>query len=162
EKGAPHMVDPARLLASATRLYGDAMDRLWGEVAPVPAGSIQALAGGERISAAGRGFEVAYTPGHASHHVSYFDRDSGIGFLGDPAGVRLRSGGFNLPPTPPPDIDLELWRDSLALMGRWGADTVFVTHFGPHAPAAAHLADVADRLDWVAGLARTSLAIEGS
>jgi len=162
EKGAPHMVDPARLLASATRLYGDAMDRLWGEVAPVPAGSIQALAGGERISAAGRGFEVAYTPGHASHHVSYFDRDSGIAFVGDTAGVRLRSGGFNLPPTPPPDIDLELWRDSLALMGRWGADTVFVTHFGPHAPAAAHLADVADRLDWVAGLARTSLAIEGS
>ena len=162
EKGAPHMVDPARLLASATRLYGDAMDRLWGEVAPVPAGSIQALAGGEHISAAGRGFEVAYTPGHASHHVSYFDRDSGIAFVGDTAGVRLRSGGFNLPPTPPPDIDLELWRDSLALMGRWGADTVFVTHFGPHAPAAAHLADVADRLDWVAGLARTSLAIEGS
>src|SRR5262249_17147007 len=93
EKGAPHMIDPARLLASATRLYGDAMDRLWGEVAPVPAASIHALAGGERISAAGRGFEVAYTPGHASHHVSYFDRDSRIAFVGDTAGVRLRAGG---------------------------------------------------------------------
>jgi glyoxylase-like metal-dependent hydrolase (beta-lactamase superfamily II) len=162
EKGAPHMVDPAKLLASASRLYGGAMDRLWGEVLPVPAASIDVLKGGERIAAGGRSFDIAYTPGHASHHVSYFDRESGVAFVGDTAGVRLRPGAFNLPPTPPPDVDLELWRDSLALIGRWAADTLFVTHFGPHTPGAAHLADVADRLEWVSGLAKASLAIEGT
>jgi ribonuclease BN (tRNA processing enzyme) len=71
ERGAPHMIDPSKLLASATRLYGDMMDQLWGEVAAVPAESIDVLRGGERISAGSRDFDVAYTPGHASHHVSY-------------------------------------------------------------------------------------------
>jgi glyoxylase-like metal-dependent hydrolase (beta-lactamase superfamily II) len=162
EKGAPHMVDPEKLLASATRLYGDAMDTLWGEVRSVPAGAITALKGGERISAGGRDLEVAYTPGHASHHVSYFSADSGLAFVGDTAGVRLNPGGFNLPPTPPPDIDLEIWRDSLARIGRWGADTLFVTHFGPHKPPAAHLSEVADRIEWVSGLAKASLAHDGT
>jgi glyoxylase-like metal-dependent hydrolase (beta-lactamase superfamily II) len=162
EKGAPHMVDPEKLLASATRLYGDAMDTLWGEVRPVPASAITALKGGERISAGGRDLEVAYTPGHASHHVSYFSADSGLAFVGDTAGVRLNPGGFNLPPTPPPDIDLEIWRDSLARIGRWGADTLFVTHFGPHQSAAAHLSDVADRIEWVSGLAKASLVHDGT
>jgi len=162
EKGAPHMVDPEKLLASATRLYGDAMDTLWGEVRPVPASAITALKGGERISAGGRDLDVAYTPGHASHHVSYFSADSGLAFVGDTAGVRLNPGGFNLPPTPPPDIDLEIWRDSLARIGRWGADTLFVTHFGPHQSAAAHLSDVADRIEWVSGLAKASLVHDGT
>src|SRR3989449_812265 len=121
EKGAPHMIDPAKLLASAARLYGDAMDRLWGEVRPVPADAIAVLKGGERISAGGRDLEVAYTPGHASHHVSYFSADSGIAFVGDTAGVRLSPGGFNLPPTPPPRIDFEGWHQSLARLGRCGA-----------------------------------------
>jgi len=156
------MVDPEKLLASATRLYGDAMDTLWGEVRPVPASAITALKGGERISAGGRDLEVAYTPGHASHHVSYFSADSGLAFVGDTAGVRLNPGGFNLPPTPPPDIDLEIWRDSLARIGRWGADTLFVTHFGPHQSAAAHLSDVADRIEWVSGLAKASLMHDGT
>lgn len=102
ERGAPHMIDPAKLLASATRLYGDQMDRLWGEFAPVPASSLTVLAGGERIEAGGRAFDVAYTPGHASHHVSYFDRASGVAFVGDTAGVCV-DGGYVLPPTPPPD-----------------------------------------------------------
>ena len=162
EKGAPHMVDPEKLLASATRLYGDAMDMLWGEVRPVPAGAITALKGGERISAGGRDLEVAYTPGHASHHVSYFSADAGLAFVGDTAGVRLNPGGFNLPPTPPPDIDLEIWRDSLARIGRWGANTLFVTHFGPHQAPAAHLSDVTDRIEWVSGLAKASLAHDGT
>jgi len=162
EKGAPHMIDPAKLLASAARLYGDAMDRLWGEVRPVPADAITVVKGGERISAGGRDFEVAYTPGHASHHVSYFSADSGIAFVGDTAGVRLNPGGFNLPPTPPPDIDLEVWRESLSRIGRWHADTLFITHFGPHTPSDAHLAETADRLEWVSGLAKTSLAVDGT
>jgi len=162
EKGAPHMIDPEKLLASAARLYGDEMDALWGEVRPVPSHAIAVLKGGERISAGGRDLEVAYTPGHASHHLSYFSADSGIAFVGDTAGVRLSPGGFNLPPTPPPDIDLEVWHESLARIGRWGADTLFVTHFGPHRPSAAHLTDVVDHLGWVSGLAKASLTQEGS
>jgi len=162
ERGAPHMVDPSKLLASATRLYGDMMDELWGEVRPVPSGALTVLSGGERISAGGREFEVEYTPGHASHHVSYFNRDSGIAFVGDTGGVRRYPGGFNLPPTPPPDIDLELWRESLARIEKWRPDTLFITHFGPHAPVRDHLSDLADRIEWVSGLAKASLAREGT
>ena len=155
------MVDPAKLLASASRLYGDAMDELWGEVAPVPAESLVVLKGEERLSAAGRDLEVAYTPGHASHHVSYFSAESGIAFVGDTR-ASVSPGGYILPPTPPPDIDLELWAASLARIGRWGADTVFLTHFGPHSHPAAHLAEMADRLEWVSGLVKASLAREGT
>jgi glyoxylase-like metal-dependent hydrolase (beta-lactamase superfamily II) len=162
ERGAPHMVDPSKLFASASRLYGDAMDELWGEVAPVPAESLVVLKGDERVTAAGRDLDVAYTPGHASHHVSYFSADSRIAFVGDTAGIRRNEGGYILPPTPPPDIDLELWRDSLARIGRWGADTLFVTHFGPHAHPAPHLAEMADRLEWVSSLVKASLAREGT
>jgi glyoxylase-like metal-dependent hydrolase (beta-lactamase superfamily II) len=157
ERGAPHMVDPAKLLASVTRLYGDAMDRLWGEVLPVPADAIVKLTGGERIEVCGRHLDVAYTPGHASHHVSYLAGDAGIAFVGDTAGIRLNPGGFIVPPTPPPDIDLELWRDSLARIGRWNADTLFLAHFGPHAHSTVHLAEMADHIDWASELAKLSL-----
>ena len=92
EKGAPHMVDPSKLMASATRLWGDDMDRLWGEMRPVPADAITVLRGGERIAAGGRDLEVAYTPGHASHHVSYFAGDAGIAFVGDTAGAAVCAG----------------------------------------------------------------------
>lgn len=162
EKGAPHLVNPEKLLASATRLYGDAMGRLWGEVLPVPAEAIVALTGGERIEAGGRALEVAYTPGHASHHVSYFTRDTGIAFVGDTAGIRLRPGGYVLPPTPPPDIDLAHWRGSLARIGEWQADTLFLTHFGPSSPSAPHLAELADHLDVASSLVKASLARDES
>ena len=122
EKGAPHMIDPGKLVASATRLWGADMDRLWGEVRAVPSDAVVALAGGERVDAAGRTLAVAYTPGHASHHVSYYDRDSGVAFVGDTAGIRRGQNGFVLPPTPPPDIDLEAWRDSLKTIDRWRAE----------------------------------------
>jgi glyoxylase-like metal-dependent hydrolase (beta-lactamase superfamily II) len=157
EKGAPHMADPEKLIASATRLWGADMDRLWGEVRPVPAGNLRTVAGGERITQGGRLFEVLYTPGHASHHVSYFDEGSGVAFVGDTAGIRIRDNGVVLPPTPPPDIDLGPWRQSLMAIGAWNADTLFVTHFGPHAPAAPHLSEMTDHLDLVADLARRSL-----
>jgi glyoxylase-like metal-dependent hydrolase (beta-lactamase superfamily II) len=162
EKGAPHMVDPTRLLASATRLYGDAMDRLWGECAPVPAGAIVALSGGERITASGRELDVAYTPGHASHHVSYFSDAAGIAFVGDTAGIRVVPGGYVLPPTPPPDIDLEAWHESVRRIDAWGADTLFLTHFGPSAPVAAHLGELGDHLELARRLAAESLAREGT
>jgi glyoxylase-like metal-dependent hydrolase (beta-lactamase superfamily II) len=132
ERGAPHMADPAKLLASATRLYGeDDMQRLWGEFLAVPVSNLRALKGGETLVAGGRELDVAYTPGHASHHVSYFDRASRVAFVGDTAGIRRGPGTYVMPPTPPPDIDLEIWRDSEARILAWDPDTLFLTHFGP-------------------------------
>jgi glyoxylase-like metal-dependent hydrolase (beta-lactamase superfamily II) len=158
EKGARHMASPEKLIASATRLYGDDMDRLWGEFRPVPVASIVTVSGGERIEAGGRVLEVAYTPGHASHHVSYFSRDAGIAFVGDTAGVRLRPGGYVLPPTPPPDVDLDLWHGSLARIAEWQPDSLFLTHFGPWTPVTPHLTAVADHLRLCSELAKASLA----
>ncbi len=162
EIGAPHLVDPSKLMASATRLWGHEMDRLWGDMLPVPRGNLEILRGGERITAGGRDLDVAYTPGHASHHVSYFSADTGIAFVGDTAGVRLQAGRFIMPPTPPPDIDLEAWRDSVATIGAWHPGTLFITHFGPYAPVAAHLTEMADNLALTSGLAKASLAREGT
>src|SRR4051812_18389906 len=107
ERGAPHLIDPSKLLKSAGQLYGDDMDRLWGEVIPVPEQNVTILSGGETVE----GLEVAYTPGHASHHVTYFDPDSGEAYTGDVAGVRTPPTDFVLPPTPPPDIDIPKWRE---------------------------------------------------
>jgi glyoxylase-like metal-dependent hydrolase (beta-lactamase superfamily II) len=162
EKGAAHMVDPSKLIASATRLWGDEMDALWGEMRPVPEANLEILRGGERIAAGGRDLDVAYTPGHASHHVSYFSAEAGIAFVGDTAGVRLQAGRFIMPPTPPPDIDLDAWRDSLARIAAWHPETVFLTHFGPYAPVAGHLTEMADHLELTSGLVKASLAREGT
>ena len=158
EIGAPHMVDPSRLLASAGRLYGDGMDRLWGEVAPVPAAALVTLKGGERINAGGRTWDVAYTPGHASHHVSYFSADAGIAFVGDTAGVQVVPGGFVLPPTPPPDIDLPAWSRSLDVIEQWRPETLFLTHFGPSGQTGSHLSELRDHLQLVERLARDVIA----
>ncbi len=161
-KGAPHLIDPDKLLASATRLYGDAMDRLWGEVLPVPGQALVVLDGGERIEEGGRALDVAYIPGHASHHVSYFARDAGIAFVGDTAGVQIVPDGEILPPTPPPDVDLEAWHDSLGRIERWHPNTIFLTHFGPAAPVGAHLSALRDRLQAAGRLVRASLARQGT
>jgi glyoxylase-like metal-dependent hydrolase (beta-lactamase superfamily II) len=161
EKGAPHLVSPDKLVASATRLYGDDMGRLWGEVLPVPEKNLIILRGGERLDEGGRPIEVAYTPGHASHHVSFFVRDAGIAFVGDTAGVRI-PGGDVVPPTPPPDIDVEAWHASLALIEQWHADTIFLTHFGPVSPVDAHLSAMRDRLDAVSLAVKETLDREGT
>jgi glyoxylase-like metal-dependent hydrolase (beta-lactamase superfamily II) len=126
ELGAPHLIDPSRLLESAGRLYGADLDRLWGEVAPVPAERITSLAGGESVE----GLEVAYAPGHASHHVAYLDRARGDAYVGDVAGVRIPPGGPTVAPTPPPDIDLDAWERSLDLIAAWRPSRVRLTHFG--------------------------------
>jgi glyoxylase-like metal-dependent hydrolase (beta-lactamase superfamily II) len=161
ERGAPHMADPAKLLASATRLYGDRMDELWGEFAPVPEKNMMVVSGGERIEAGGRMFELAYTPGHASHHVSYFDRSSRVAFVGDTGGVCI-DGGYILPPTPPPDIDIEAWRGSVACIEAWSPATIFMTHFGPVNGVTTHLQTLLQNLETMAALVRTRLAEPGT
>ncbi len=128
ERGAPHMADPSRLLQSAGRLYGSNMERLWGEVAPVPVATMRVLKGGERLDLGSRTIEVAYTPGHASHHVSFFEPRGGVAFVGDTGGVWL--GSRIVPPTPPPDIDLAAWSDSIARIREWDAARLYLTHFG--------------------------------
>jgi glyoxylase-like metal-dependent hydrolase (beta-lactamase superfamily II) len=156
------MAQPENLIASATRLWGDEMDRLWGEMRPVPGDAIVTLAGGERVSVGGRDLDVIYTPGHASHHVTYFCDSAGIAFVGDTAGMKLTETGLVLPPTPPPDIDVEAWRRSLGAIDAWQADTLFVTHFGPHAPASAHIAEMTSHLEAAADLVHRSLALDGT
>jgi glyoxylase-like metal-dependent hydrolase (beta-lactamase superfamily II) len=126
ERGAPHLVDPSKLLASAARLYGDAMDELWGEMVPVPEDRITVLRGGETVE----GFRVAYTPGHASHHVCYLHEEAGDAYVGDMAGVRIPPNPDTLAPTPPPDIDVEAWLDSLHTIASWNPQSLGLTHFG--------------------------------
>lgn len=142
ERGAAHMANPERLLASASRLYGEEMGPFWGEFLAVPATRIRELAGGETIVVGGRELDVAYTPGHASHHVSYFDRSSRVAFVGDTAGIRRGSGAYVMPPTPPPDIDLEAWRASEDRILAWDPDTIFLTHFGPFHGARTHFREL--------------------
>jgi glyoxylase-like metal-dependent hydrolase (beta-lactamase superfamily II) len=142
EVGAPHLADPEKLLKSATRLYGDDMDRLWGAFEAVPEDRIEVLTGGETVE----GFKVAYTPGHASHHVSYLHEDSGDAFVGDVAGVRIPPAEHTVAPTPPPDIDVEAWLDSLHEVSTWNPSALCLTHFG-------RVTDVEDQLHRV----RTSL-----
>ena len=150
ERGAPHLEDPSKLLDSAGRLYGDEMHRLWGEVVPVPRENLRVLSGGETVD----GFRVAYTPGHASHHVSYLHEDSGRAFVGDVAGVQVEPGGIVLPPTPPPDIDLEAWNASLSAVAEWHPESLGITHFGAIEAPYEHLAVMRDRLAAWATLAR--------
>ena len=150
ERGAPHLIDPGKLLSSATRLYGADMQRRWGEVLPVPAARLRVLSGGERVGA----FRVAYTPGHASHHVSYLHEPSGYAFTGDVTGVRI-DGACVLAPTPPPDIDLQAWRASLELVESWRASRLAITHFGAYADVEEQLLALREELARVEQLAGT-------
>ena len=127
ERGAPHLADPSKLLESARRLYGDDMGLLWGEVLPVPEEQIRPLHGGEIVE----GFRVAATPGHASHHVCYLHEETRDAYVGDMAGVRVPPFEHTLAPTPPPDIDVEAWLDSLHTIAGWAPQRLCLTHFGP-------------------------------
>jgi glyoxylase-like metal-dependent hydrolase (beta-lactamase superfamily II) len=158
ERGATHLSDPSKLIESAARYFGPAnMKRFWGEIAPVPEDHLRLLRGGEHLDVGGRTFEVLYTPGHASHHVTYFDRSSGIAFVGDAAGMRI-SGGYVLPPTPPPDIHVERWIESIGQISALRPHTVFVTHFGPIGEVETHLQTLAANLRWMSGLVRESFS----
>jgi glyoxylase-like metal-dependent hydrolase (beta-lactamase superfamily II) len=159
--GAAHLIDPSKLLASATRLYGDQMDRLWGEVAPVPQERVVILDGGERLDLGGRGFDVLYTPGHASHHVSYVDTASGTAFVGDTAVLRTSRLPCVLPVTPPPDFDLELWLASLDRIAARQPTELVITHFGGWRDVPEHLEALREGLQQWARFARATLGAEG-
>ncbi|HEY0317964.1 MAG TPA: MBL fold metallo-hydrolase [Solirubrobacterales bacterium] len=157
ERGAPHLIDPAKLLASAERLYGDQMERLWGRILPVPEANVRTLAGGETVL----GMRVAYTPGHASHHVSYLHEDTGTAFVGDVAACRIPPSKLVMPPTPPPDIDVEVWEESLDLIAAWSPERLALTHFGSvEEDVEGHLEAVRSRLREEADLAHGTPADE--
>jgi glyoxylase-like metal-dependent hydrolase (beta-lactamase superfamily II) len=144
EIGAPHLVDPARLEASARRIYGDELDTLYGELAPVPEENVHVV--GDEVL----GLECFPTPGHAWHHVCYLDSD-GLLYAGDVAGVRIQPSNFVLPPTPPPEIDLEAWERSIAEIERRTPERMALIHFGVADGVGPHLAELRLRLDeWAA------------
>jgi glyoxylase-like metal-dependent hydrolase (beta-lactamase superfamily II) len=160
-RGAPHLADPSRLLASAQRIYGDEMEELWGRVLPVPEANLQVMEGGETIAVADRELDVAYTPGHASHHVVYFDRSDGTAFVGDVAGVRIPPSDFVRPPTPPPDIDVEQWLASIDLVADRRPARLALTHFGMVEDPEPHLAQMKVHLEQQAALAHDMLERHG-
>ena len=161
ERGARHLVDPTRLLNSAARLYGNQLKDLWGDFLPIPESNITALAGGECIALGSRRLEVAYTPGHASHHVSYFDPSSRVAYVGDTAGVTI-AGDYVLPPTPPPDINLEAWEASLKQIENWGPESLFITHYGIRTNPKAQLDSLRKNIDRFGAKSRQLLEESGT
>lgn len=134
--GAPHLVDPSRLMASALRIYGDALESLWGTMTPVAASAVTAVEGGEELDVGGLKVRVVATPGHATHHVSYLFEDGTL-FTGDSAGVRLPGADLLRPALPPPDLDLEAWEASVERMLESRPERLVLTHFGPVTGASA-------------------------
>jgi glyoxylase-like metal-dependent hydrolase (beta-lactamase superfamily II) len=139
EVGAPHLVDPSKLEASARRLYGDAFDALWGELAPVPEENVEVV--GDRVV----GLDCFPTPGHAWHHVSYLDGD-GVLYAGDAAGVRLEGARFVMPPLPPPEIDLEAWERTIEEIERRTPGSLALIHFGVHEDVESHLSSLRETI----------------
>ena len=137
--GAPHLVDPSRLERSARRLYGEEFDTLWGELAPVPRENVHETA--DRVL----GLVCFPSPGHASHHVCYLAADGTL-WAGDAAGVRVQPSRFVLPPTPPPEFDLDAWERTLDEIEARGPERLALIHFGVAANPAEHLAELRRRL----------------
>ena len=146
KNGGPHLVDPSKLLASAERLWPHELHRLFGEVLPVPAENLHILEGGETLALGSRKVEVVYTPGHASHHVSYFDKKEGVAFVGDTTGVRIEGNSYVMPATPPPDIDLGIWDASFAAILERKPARLFLTHYGYSDNPSEHILIFRERL----------------
>jgi glyoxylase-like metal-dependent hydrolase (beta-lactamase superfamily II) len=145
EIGAPHLVDPSRLEKSARRLYGNAFDDLWGELAPVPEENVHTLEDA-RLA----GLEVVPSPGHASHHVCYLAPDRTL-YAGDAAGVRIQPDTYVSPPTPPPEFDLGAWLRALDEIERRQPDRLALIHFGLVDDPGPHLEQLRRRLvEWTA------------
>lgn len=152
-KGAPHLADPARLLASATKIFGDRMGELWGEMRAVRADRLRVVADGERVEAGGTVFTALDTPGHAQHHHAWWLETERVLFAGDVMGVSI-DGGPCLPPCPPPDLHVESWLQSLQRLMKLMPARVFVTHFGELDDPVRRLNELAERLlDWAEWMA---------
>lgn len=157
EKGAPHLVDPSRLVSSAAMLWGDKLEILWGRTIAVPPAAILTLVGGETLHIGQHTLRAYDAPGHAKHHLVWFDEQSGAAFVGDNTGVRLPGVRFTRPATPPPDVDLEAWLRTLALIEALEPRWLCLTHFGAFNDVAFHLADFRERLVHWADVVRVGL-----
>jgi glyoxylase-like metal-dependent hydrolase (beta-lactamase superfamily II) len=144
ESGAKHLVDPSRLIASARRIYGALMDALWGEILPAPQERVLATVGGDVVEAAGLGHHHAWRVGE-------------VAFVGDALGIRGGAIGWLDLPAPPPEFDLELWRESLGKLRAEGLETVYRTHFGPRSDVAEEIDRVAELLESAAAQVRSML-----
>jgi glyoxylase-like metal-dependent hydrolase (beta-lactamase superfamily II) len=150
ELGYPHLADPSKLVKSATRIYGERMDELWGEARPVPEERLVVLGDGEEVETAGGRLVAHDTPGHAYHHLAYLEPDSGSLFAGDVAGIRLPGQSYVRPPTPPPEIDVEAWVRSIENIRKIGPAILHPTHFGHYDDVGRHLSELEQRLqDWL-------------
>ncbi|PTA69605.1 MBL fold metallo-hydrolase [Deinococcus arcticus] len=156
ERGAAHLARPARLLASAGQIYGDQMDRLWGPMQPAPPERLQALSGSEVLRLGRLEVRALATPGHASHHLAYHVGDDL--FTGDVGGIRLLAAQTPRAPTPPPDIDLDAWQTSLALLEGTDAAWLHLAHFGTYRNTPEHWAGLRRTLAADAERVRTGLA----
>lgn len=145
-QGAPHLIDPSKIVASASRIYGERMHELWGDIEPTPHQRLHILDGNEILNIAGRRLQIYYTPGHAIHHIIFFDIHTSELFAGDVAGVRLQGIDYIRPPTPPPDLDLEAWSASIDLIKKLQPDTLYIAHFGPIKDTPQHLARLREKL----------------
>jgi glyoxylase-like metal-dependent hydrolase (beta-lactamase superfamily II) len=154
--GAPHLIDPSRLLASAQRIYGDQMPTLWGEFLAAPADRVRVLHDGDVIEAGGVRFRAFDTPGHARHHMLLRLED--VAFTGDVAGIRLAGRPHLRLPTPPPEFDLDAWRASLARLRQEQFARLYLTHFGLVEDAARQWDDVEALLAVVTDFVREALA----
>lgn len=143
-RGAPHLIDPAKLVASATRLYGDDMERLWGKIDPAPAERVRVLENNDHVRIGQFDIRAIATPGHASHHHIYHWDETVFG--GDVAGVRLGSGP-PIPPFVPPELQIEAWLESIAKIRALNPAKLYLPHFGlVEGPIPAHLDALAERV----------------
>jgi glyoxylase-like metal-dependent hydrolase (beta-lactamase superfamily II) len=155
--GMLHMADPSKLLASAERLWPGELQHLFGETLPVPFGNLRMLTGGETLALGSRSLEVVYTPGHAAHHVSFFDSSDGTAFVGDTTGFHIEGEPYVVPLAPPPDIDVETWNASLDAIAARHPARLFLTHFGYSDDPAAHIAEYRRNLQRWSSLAADTL-----
>jgi glyoxylase-like metal-dependent hydrolase (beta-lactamase superfamily II) len=160
--GLPHMLRPEKLIASATRIYGDQMDTLWGAFLPVPEDRVQPTEEGTPISLGGRAVVPWDTPGHASHHVALLDEQTGTLFTGDVAGVRMQGTTFPVPPLPPPDIDIAAWKRSIARMRELAPERLALTHFSVYDDVERHLDMLEHGLDATMAIGREVLIPGGT
>lgn len=153
--GLPHMASPERLYNSAARIYGDKMEELWGQMHPIAEDKLNAIGHGDVVKVGSLEFVGHHTPGHASHHIAW--QLGKTVFTGDVAGCRIELGPV-VPPCPPPDINIEAWKDSIALIKGLEPEVLYLTHFGPVRDIEAHFDQLAHLLDDWASWIKTHMA----